>query len=680
MEQRFRALKFAEIRDSLRAALRARATGMAEISYSKQDCKLTPPDGSWPRSPEDGDGPEEDAVKGSEGEAGPHAEFLVLRALGGASSEQIGQLCRRLLDQDLAMVSVASKDPTALYMVGFSSQSQQIAESLLQEGHGIRPGNEVCGGPAATVLAAAGLSSLGELLLSGSFKPQDLERFAGAWAELEESAPEPEGEGGDHRTESLRFILQRARRLRFVSRHGLFAEVHFLGDLRYRAVAGCFTFREEKCWADTTEASAGVKVSAVRRIAVDTEPMRAPSDSSHQPVSEVCNDELHDVTEGVSWRRIANPAETPIAAAELLMEQAQGPGSKTPVFGLRAGVWIVCGAASLQVLGPPRGEGLIGGTMCQSMEQLHSMEHPEALSDELQNRYEGSTGLVTVKGCITRDRGVGAAANAKGSLLCGATPKSEIGFKTASILYSTGLMTKGGSITLESPSGSFTQVWRIRELEDNPFDSPELRAARKIPTGGRLTSPTAAVVRVASSMAPKGKGKGKSGRGKGRPGRAFQASLPATSVAFASAPIGSVFGAPRALTVYGGPSVSAPPPRLGSHPPGRPVSSLKVERPTKGSKGSKGSKGKGGSKGDSRSITLSSANATPRRRSRSAQRRETAESYKGSYRTNAPRDNTSSARRRSRSHTYAGHGSSGHGGHGGHGGHSRRSRSRRRGR
>jgi hypothetical protein len=34
----------------------------------------------------------------------------------------------------------------ARYMVGFSSQSQQIAEVLLQEGHGIRPGNEATGG------------------------------------------------------------------------------------------------------------------------------------------------------------------------------------------------------------------------------------------------------------------------------------------------------------------------------------------------------------------------------------------------------------------------------------------------------------------------------------------------------------------------------------------------------
>eukprot|EP00434_Breviolum_minutum_P031760 symbB.v1.2.028089.t1/scaffold2938.1/size68301/1 len=490
MEQRFRALKSPEIQESLRAALRAGATGIGEITYTKQGCTLDPPrdEPPWPSKDEaenqHPDGHDEVIRNNNDGEAGPGAEeFLVLRALG-TNHEQLGQVCRHLLDLEIAVLALASKDPTSLYLVAFSNQLQQIAEVLLHEGHGLRPGNEVTGEAPSTVLAAAGLSSLGKLHLS-NFNAQELELFSGAWAELEETLPELGDASADdpEKGSEAKGILQRARRLRFVSRRGLFAELHFLGESSYRVVAGSFSFEEQSADDENGEngglgeTEAGVKVSAVRKIAVDTEPMKPP-DSNAPPISEMCDGELHDVTEGVSWRRITS-AETPIAAAELLMEQAQGPGSKTPVFGLRAGVWIVCGDVSLQVVGPPRGEGLIGGTMCQSMEQLHQIERPEVLNDELQNRYEGSTGVVSTKGCITRDRGVGAAGNAKGSLLCGATPQSEIGFKTASILYSTGLMTKGGSITLESPSGSFTQVWRIRELEDNPFDSPSLRASRK---------------------------------------------------------------------------------------------------------------------------------------------------------------------------------------------------------
>ena len=61
-----------------------------------------------------------------------------------------------------------------------------------------------------------------------------------------------------------------------------------------------------------------MKVLAVRRIAVDTEPARG----SGRLWSEVSNGELADLPEGPSWRRISS-AEAPLAAAELLMEQAR---------------------------------------------------------------------------------------------------------------------------------------------------------------------------------------------------------------------------------------------------------------------------------------------------------------------------------------------------------------------
>ncbi|CAK9116620.1 unnamed protein product [Durusdinium trenchii] len=569
VEQRFRALRFPEIQRTLRAALRARAGGLGLITYSKQGCHLDPPEGEpWPAPDQEdhSDRGQDEAPKADAPEAGPNAEFLVLRALGG-SHAQIAELCKRA---DEEMIGLYCKDPAGLYLLAFSSSSSRVAEHLLEEGHGVRPSIEVTGEPAPTTLAAAGLSSLSDLHWSkGSIHL--IETCAGLW--VEEELHLDGGEESKPETSALRL----ARRIRLISRRGLLAEVHFAEP--YRAVAGCLALEPA-----TDADQVGDKVCVCRKIAVDTEPGRVAT----RHLSEVSKDQMLDLPDGdvpgFTWRRISQD-EMPVAAAELLMEQAAGPGSKPPVCGLRAGVWIVCGDVSLQVLGPPRGEGFIGATLCMSMEQLKRIQEPQTLEEELQGRYEASTGLIVEKGCIRRDRGVGRAAEAKGPLLCGAgVNNNDPGFKTVSILYSTGLMTKGGSITLDS--GTFNQVWRIRELEDNPFDSPSLRAARKVPAVGRAAGPASAVARVASSFSPKGKGKGKGKSGKGRGSRAPVSAAPARQAVPAfRAPLGS-WPATRSLTVYGalpspvvrGGALSfAPRPRLGSRPPGRPLSSLQAE-------------------------------------------------------------------------------------------------------
>ncbi|CAK9049098.1 E3 ISG15--protein ligase Herc6 [Durusdinium trenchii] len=475
--------------------------------------------------------------------------------------------CKRA---DEEMIGLYCKDPAGLYLLAFSSSSSRVAEHLLEEGHGVRPSTEVTGEPAPTTLAAAGLSSLSDLHWSkGSIHL--IETCAGLW--VEEELHLDGGEESKPETSALRL----ARRIRLISRRGLLAEVHFAEP--YRAVAGCLALEPA-----TDADQVGDKVCVCRKIAVDTEPGRVAT----RHLSEVSKDQMLDLPDGdvpgFTWRRISQD-EMPVAAAELLMEQAAGPGSKPPVCGLRAGVWIVCGDVSLQVLGPPRGEGFIGATLCMSMEQLKRIQEPQTLEEELQGRYEASTGLIVEKGCIRRDRGVGRAAEAKGPLLCGAgVNNNDPGFKTVSILYSTGLMTKGGSITLDS--GTFNQVWRIRELEDNPFDSPSLRAARKVPAVGRAAGPASAVARVASSFSPKGKGKGKGKSGKGRGSRAPVSAAPARQAVPAFRPPLGSWPATRSLTVYGalpspvvrGGALSfAPRPRLGSRPPGRPLSSLQAE-------------------------------------------------------------------------------------------------------
>ncbi|CAJ1380412.1 unnamed protein product [Effrenium voratum] len=548
IEQRFRVLRSPEIRQVLRAALLARASGMGTIVYTAEgDCRLEPPEGDqWPAT----DSAHPRSPHSQRGEAeGAEEEFAVFRALGGPSLQLVSHLCERLLDLDLSVLLLASHDPTAMYLVCFADTRIQIAEALVQEHHGVRPVNEVYGSPSPAVLAAAGLSGLGSLHTSKCFRLQDLDKFAGAWVEEELNVEPAEPEGEEAESSQLVLALKQARRLRFVSRRGLFAEVHFSDP--YRVAVGRLS--EESSHGDM-QASED-KPTATRMFAVDTEPCRPQAHHT----SQVLGNEMHDSPEGVAWRRISEQ-EAPIAAAELLMEQAAGPGSVPPSCGLRAGAWIVCQDVALQVLGPPRGEGSIGGTLCQSQDQLQLLDNPEKIKEELASRFEASAGTAS-EGCIRRLRGVGWALKAKGQLLCGA--QKEDGFKTASILYSTGLMTKGGSLTLESATRSFTQVWRIRELQDNPFDSPSLRAARKalpIPLAGRsLSGPSAQVARVASMM-PKGKGKGKN-KSKGR--RPPMAAPRQAVRPFNRSSIGAWSGVRPALTVYGG----VPSAALGPRPP-----------------------------------------------------------------------------------------------------------------
>ncbi|CAE7202883.1 ribBA [Symbiodinium sp. CCMP2592] len=435
--------------------------------------------------------------------------------------------CKQLLAANLQVLEIACVDPLALYLICYSSAKLAVAEALVRDGHGVRPVTEVYPGPSASVLAAAGLSSLA--IAQPKARPQDLAMFAGVWVEDGIWPADSVGDEGAHNDDSAGLddpgqshfpaserAFHGSRRLRFVSRRGLLAEAHF-GE-SFRVIAGSFALEEDSTTFEPKDDvrevhEEGSKAIAVRKIAVDTEPTPLHTGSFTSQL--VASSEMKDIPEGTIWRRISR-SDSHMAAVELLTEQAGGPGSAPPASGLRAGAWIICGDFCLQVLGPPRGEGLIGGTLCQSLEQLCSVEGEEGVASEMSTRFEASAGKVLADGRVQRDRGLGRAVE-EGALLCGAQ-QDESGFKTASILYSTGLMTKGGSLTLESVAGSFTQIWRIRELEANPFDSPALRASRRMSSlsTGKLASPSAAVARIASAMGPKGRGKSVPGKGKGK--------------------------------------------------------------------------------------------------------------------------------------------------------------------
>jgi len=539
--EHLKALRSREIRRSLGAALRCHATGLAEITYTDEGCALDPPsDGRWPSDRADrSDGAassDNEARSGSEEHGQPSAEntrasdsqvLCALRALGEPSKVQVSHVCKQLLAANLQVLEIACVDPLALYLICHSSAKLAVAEALVRDGHGVRPVTEVYPGPSASVLAAAGLSSLA--IAQPKARPQDLAMFAGVWVEDGIWSTDSVGDEGAHNDDSAGLddpgqshfaaserAFHGSRRLRFVSRRGLLAEAHF-GE-SFRVIAGSFALEEDSTTFEPKDDvrevhEEGSKAIAVRKIAVDTEPTPLHMGSFTSQL--VASSEMKDIPEGTIWRRISR-SDSHTAAVELLTEQAGGPGSAPPASGLRAGAWIICGDFCLQVLGPPRGEGLIGGTLCQSLEQLCSVEGEEGVASEMSTRFEASAGKVLADGRVQRDRGLGRAVE-EGALLCGAQ-QDEDGFKTASILYSTGLMTKGGSLTLESVAGSFTQIWRIRELEANPFDSPALRASRRMSSlsTGKLASPSAAVARIASAMGPKGRGKSAPGKGKGK--------------------------------------------------------------------------------------------------------------------------------------------------------------------
>eukprot|EP00931_Biecheleriopsis_adriatica_P001333 TRINITY_DN10166_c0_g1_i1.p1 TRINITY_DN10166_c0_g1~~TRINITY_DN10166_c0_g1_i1.p1 ORF type:complete len:783 (-),score=149.52 TRINITY_DN10166_c0_g1_i1:8-2317(-) len=666
-------LRSLTVKQGIVSALAARATGLADIVKTAKGFQIEKPAGDedtpWPSAGEatgaasegtsaaaaggsssDSEGDNDSGRRrrrpsdashehrsegGANGSMAPEVSLFVLLALR-ASREQIRQLCKDLVSAGVRTVGVSSMD--SLYMVCETADKAALAEALIQEGHGVRPVTEVYDGPSASALAAAGLSGLRRLpLCRGVSRLQDLERFAGAWAEedgtvasdgADPDSGNPEGDAEDSGKAAAKAAFKNARRLRFISRRGLFAEVHFTEP--YRAIAGCLSLEDSASrlpGADAKEpeiedgeadASMPSLNRAVRKIAVDSEPFKCEELLSTQ----VCKNEMQDLPEGVRWRRISccdsDGLETwEVAAAELLREQATGKGSRRNALGLRAGAWVFCGELALQVVGPPRGEGIIGSTSCSSLAQLEAIEGSEAVEKELETRFEASCGLVEGNGSVRRQRGLGLRSAAEGDMLCGAQ-KSDGGFKTVGILYSTGLMTKGGSVTVENEG--LQQVWRIRELQANPFLVPGLRiskAGAATPAGGRAAP-------MVGMRAPKGglKGSGKlSTRGTGLFNRPHLIhSRPLKSVI--SPPLifrGSVrpvssFGAPRAP--YGGPLGKAagkgkggnlPPLRApapfnarsgGKGAPGRSLSvSARPQRPPSG----------GPSNSSRRSVTLNSA-------------------------------------------------------------------------
>ncbi|CAE8631793.1 unnamed protein product, partial [Polarella glacialis] len=164
--------------------------------------------------------------------------------------------------------------------------------------------------------------------------------------------------------------------------------------------------------------------TATRHLAVDSEPPEARHAAQR---IWACGDEMRDTPAGCRWRKLPG-SDADVAAVELLREQAAGLGSAPPPFGLRAGVWLFCGGLSLRVLGPPRGEGLIGGTSCRSLAQLRIVKG-SAVDSELAGSFEAASGFSADPGRVQGGRGLWLGKKLEGGFLCGADGE-EVGFKT----------------------------------------------------------------------------------------------------------------------------------------------------------------------------------------------------------------------------------------------------------
>merc|ERR1712025_126644 len=66
----------------------------------------------------------------------------------------------------------------------------------------------------------------------------------------------------------------------------------------------------------------------------------------------------------------------------------------------RQGCWLFCGSVFARVIGPSRGEGLIAGTCCGSLEQLQRLKGEAVVLGEMKELYEAVSGTVVKPGVL----------------------------------------------------------------------------------------------------------------------------------------------------------------------------------------------------------------------------------------------------------------------------------------
>jgi len=148
---------------------------------------------------------------------------------------------------------------------------------------------------------------------------------------------------------------------------------------------------------------------------------------------------------------------------------------------LREGFWLFCGQHFVRVMGPPRGEGLIGGTCCSSLRQLQRHRGCDTVAVELRTRYEAMHGIIVAPGVLRITRQAWHPERRGATLYdCNQGIGGE-----ATVLEEEGI------VVFRFPGGE--ECWRIRDWSFNPF-APEKPKARELaPSSARMDLPLESV-------------------------------------------------------------------------------------------------------------------------------------------------------------------------------------------
>lgn len=161
-----------------------------------------------------------------------------------------------------------------------------------------------------------------------------------------------------------------------------------------------------------------------------------------------------------AWTRLANG---PVSALELVSETpAPGGGGRS-----RAGYWLFCGDRFVRVVGPRRGEGLVAGTCCASLQQLEALVGPSGVQTELRSVYEACCGRIEAPGRMRVSREAWVPNSDEGRLLF--EDSRAVSFTQNEVIHRL--------------ANGIEQRWRVRDWSMDPFtpNSPGVSLTAKMP-------------------------------------------------------------------------------------------------------------------------------------------------------------------------------------------------------
>lgn len=282
----------------------------------------------------------------------------------------LNSLCEVLVDSGVEPRTLVPIDSRS-YLLISAENSQPAAAALVRLGHLVSPSVRVC--PHVEL---------------PSPDPERLRQHVGAWSlSRRESGPRDAAvvqEFGADRAGTT---------IRVQAPGGLFAEFRALLDSTEGTQASCFG-------RVSTEGSDGSTISRHTTV-------------SFQPHTGSLPPSLRVTFQGTGENVVLQEETLNSASGERTLERwAKMPGNDAKITVLelvpgtlerdaptkRLGLWAFCGRHFVRVLGPPRGQGVVGSACCRSTSQLEMFRGVDIVRADLRGNYEAVVGDIPTAG------------------------------------------------------------------------------------------------------------------------------------------------------------------------------------------------------------------------------------------------------------------------------------------